>query len=228
MKIMMAALALLTISAASACGGTETQPTPTASTNAVSATSPAGHGMSTAGGGTNTSSGQTSATHSGSASGNSTTTEATTYNGVDLGPAFGPGPPVPFGRVFPGGSVTLPFQLHNKSQRSITIGTITTITLIAPVTVGDAAFSAGAECDHHVLEVDDRCVFSVTFKPPARGNYKSALSIAADSGQILSSGTLLAGSAGPPSITGHSVSPPASQLAPVDSSSSAPTGNSPP
>jgi hypothetical protein len=62
----------------------------------------------------------------------------------------------------------------------------------------------------------------------ARGNYKSALSIAADSGQILSSGTLLAGSAGPPSITDHSLSAPASQLAPADSSSSAPAGNSSP
>jgi hypothetical protein len=219
MKIMMAALALLTISAASACGGTETQPTPPNGTSAVSATSPAGHGTSTAGGGTNTSGGQTSTTHGGSPSGNSSTTEATTYNGVDLGPAFGPGPPIPFGRVFPGHSVTLPFQLHNKSQRSITIGTITTITIIAPVTTGDAAFSAGAECDGHVLEVDDRCVFSVTFKPAARGNYKSALSVAADSGQILSSGILLAGSAGPPSITDHSVSAPASQVAPADGSS---------
>jgi hypothetical protein len=214
MKIMISALALLTISAASACGGTKTQPAPTAGTNAVSATSPAGHGTSTAGGGTNTSGRQTSTARGGSPSGNSSTAESAGYNEVQLGPIF-QRLPISFGRVLPGHSVMLPFQLHNVTQQPITVSSVTT---------GDAAFKASTECVGQELKSDDRCAFSVTFEPTARGNYNSYLAVTFDPGDI----ELQTGLKGTASFLGQSVGPPASQVAPADSSSSAPTGNSPP
>lgn len=227
MKTMMAALALLTAAAASACGGPKIQPTngdtgASASSPAVNGASTTGGGTGTTGSGTNTTgaySEQTSATQGGSPPGNSNATAASTSNNVILGAQFNGAPAVSFGRIRPGQSVTLPFQLSSFSQQSITIVTLTT---------GDAAFSASTECEGRVLGRGTPCAFSVTFRPATTGDFNTYLKVATDPPGFGSTQTSLLGSAGPASITGQSVSAPASQVAPADGSSPSPGSSAPP
>jgi hypothetical protein len=220
-KPLIAAAALLTMAMVTACGGPSAQPAAAGGGNTASVTSPAATATDTTGNGTAAAKSGTSATTGNNPEETSTTpgtspppdsgtTAPAASNEVILGAQFAGGNSVSFGRIIPGQSATLPFNLSNIGGQAVTIVTITT---------GDEAFSPSAECNGRTMDPGDSCAFSVTFSPAASGDHSSYLEVVVNPGDLSTTGTSLEGSAGSPSVPGQSLNPSASELAPADSSS---------
>lgn len=209
-RTAIAAIALLPIAVVSACGGPSVSSAAANGNNAGSGTSAAENGASAAGNGTSTAGDDSNQTPASPSTPGTTTTAPATYNEVVIGAEFAGAPDVSFGNILPGQSVTMQFRVGNLASQSVTVVSITTDT---------ATFSPSADCNGRVLEPGGSCTFSVTFSPAVSGTYSSALNVAITPANIVSQGPTLKGSAGPSSVQGQSISPPASQLAPAGSSS---------
>lgn len=212
-KPLIAATALLAIAIVPGCGGPNGQPPAAKGGSTASAAGADGNGTSTTGNSLE----QTPTTPGTSPPPDTGTTAPATSNNVILGAQFaGGGPKVSFGRILPGQSTTLPFELDNIGEQSITVVSITS---------GDAAFSPSTECNGQTMDPGGSCTFSVTFSPADSGDYNSYLDVAVAAPGLGSTGTTLAGSAGSPSVASQTLSPPPSQLAP---SQPVPAGSSSP
>jgi hypothetical protein len=151
----------------------------------------AGGGGSAGNGGnaTGNSAGSTSPTAIPSTPASSDSGTSTAGNQVNLGPLWSGKLPVQFGNLVRPLSKTLPFDLFNDSQETISILAMNTT---------DAAFIASQNCVGVALQPHAFCAFSITFKPTRNGAFQADLNINVTGNPDKTIDALsLSGSAGP-------------------------------